>query len=169
MPKFYKCHTARSSALKLEITCMMNILLEDKDLEAAVLSYLEALVLRGDFKHPDMCWRDSTTGHKQSRRFLNPIGDDFLHQVIEEPMRRNDLLDLILTKKQGLIGDMKIKSSLGCSGHEMVEFRILRAGRRVKFKLTTLDYRIAGFGLFKDLLGRVKWDQVLEGRRAQEN
>jgi len=36
------------------------------------------------------------------------------------------LLDLILTNKQGLIGDVKIKGSFGCSGHEMVEFRILR-------------------------------------------
>jgi len=48
----------------------------------------------------------------------------------EKPTRRGALLDLILTNKEGLIGDVKIKGSLGCSDHEIVEFRIPRAGRR---------------------------------------
>jgi len=51
----------------------------------------------------------------------------------------------------------------------MVEFRILRAGRRVKSKLTTMDFRRADYGLFKDLLRSILWDKVLEGRGAQES
>ena len=27
----------------------------------------QALVLMGDFNHPDICWRDSAAGYKQSR------------------------------------------------------------------------------------------------------
>ena len=49
-----------------------------------------------------------------------------------EAMRRGALLDLILTNKEGLVGDVKVKGSLGCSDHEMVEFRILRGGSRAK-------------------------------------
>lgn len=60
---------------------------------------------------------------------------------------------------------MKIKGSFGHSDHEIVEFRILQAGK-VKSKLTTLDFRRADFDLFKDLLGRVLWDKTLEGRGA---
>ncbi|KFV20004.1 hypothetical protein N340_00444, partial [Tauraco erythrolophus] len=33
----------------------------------------------------------------------------------------------------------------------------------------TLDFRKADFGLFKDLLTRVQWDEALEGRGAQES
>ncbi|KFV17265.1 hypothetical protein N340_13574, partial [Tauraco erythrolophus] len=33
----------------------------------------------------------------------------------------------------------------------------------------TLDFRRADFGLFRDLLGRVQWDEALEGRGAQES
>ncbi|KAK4823788.1 hypothetical protein QYF61_006510 [Mycteria americana] len=63
-----------------------------------------------------------------------------------------------------LIGDVKVKGSLGCSDHDMVDFRILRGRRRVKSKLTILDFRRADFGLFKDLylLGRVLWDRPRE-------
>lgn len=47
--------------------------------------------------------------------------------------------------------------------------RFLRAERRVKSKLITMDFRWADFGSFKDLLGRVLWDKALEGRGTQEN
>ncbi|KAK4814166.1 hypothetical protein QYF61_009984 [Mycteria americana] len=123
----------------------------------------------GDFNHPDTCWRDKTAGHKQSERFLECIDDNFFLQVIEEPTRRGAMLDLVLTNKEGLVGNMKLKGSFGCSDHEMVEFKILKVPRGVHSKLTTLDFRRADFGLFRDLLGRVPWDKALEGRGAQES
>ncbi|GAB0209305.1 hypothetical protein GRJ2_003396200 [Grus japonensis] len=112
----------------------------------------QALVLMGDFNHPDICWRDNAAGHKQSRKFLECVNDNFLLQVIEEPMRKGAMLDLILTNKEGLVGDVKLKGSLGCSDHEMVEFRILRAARRASSKLPTLDFRRADLDLSRDLL-----------------
>ena len=63
------------------------------------------------------------------------------------------MLDLVLTNKKRLVGNVKLKGSLGCSDHEMVEFKILRAARRAHSKLATLDFRRADFGLFRDLLG----------------
>ncbi|GAB0192044.1 hypothetical protein GRJ2_001669700 [Grus japonensis] len=123
----------------------------------------------GDFNHADICCRDNTVGHKQSRRFLECINDNFLLQVIEEPMRRGAMLDLVFTIKEGLLGNVKLRDSLGSSDHEMVEFKIFRAARRAHSKLTTLDFRRADFGLFRDLLGRVPWDKSLEGRGAQES
>jgi len=46
----------------------------------------------------------------------------------------------------------------------MVKFRIRRAGKRVKSKLITLDFR----KVFKYLLGRVSWDKSLDERGTQE-
>ncbi|GAB0206060.1 hypothetical protein GRJ2_003071600 [Grus japonensis] len=129
----------------------------------------QALVLVGDFNHPDICWRDNTAGHKPSRTFLECADDNFLLQLREEPRRRSAMLDLILTNKESLVGDVKLKGSLGGSDQEMVEFRILRAARRACSKLTTLDFSRADFGLFRDLLGRIPWDKALEGRGAQDS
>ncbi|GAB0205107.1 hypothetical protein GRJ2_002976300 [Grus japonensis] len=84
-------------------------------------------------------------------------------------MRRGAMLDLVLTNKEGLVGDVKVKGSLGCSDHEMVEVEILRAARRVHSKLTTLDFRRAQFGLYRDLLGKVPWDKALEEREDQDS
>ncbi|GAB0181828.1 mitochondrial enolase superfamily member 1 [Grus japonensis] len=122
-----------------------------------------------DFNHPDIRWRDNTAGHKQSRKFLECIDDNFLLQVTEEPTRRGAMLDIVLKNREGMVGAVKLKGSLGCSDHEMVEFKILRAARRVHSKLTILSFSRADFGFFRDMLGRVPWDKALEGRGAQEN
>ncbi|RMC20195.1 hypothetical protein DUI87_01041 [Hirundo rustica rustica] len=133
-----------------------------------------------------LCFRDSTVNAKPDRTF-NPADymessatDDFGTKsgiwetgqndaddgtVIEEPTRRGAILDLVLANKKGLVGNVKFKSRLGCSDHEMVAFENLRAAaRRMHNKLTALDFRRADFGLFGDMLGRVSWDKALEGR-----
>lgn len=81
------------------------------------------------------------------------LENNFLLQVTQESVRRGALLDLILTNKQVFIWDVKIKGSLGCSDNDMLKFRILRAGRRVKSKITTLGFGRTEFGLFKDPMG----------------
>lgn len=47
---------------------------------------------------------------------------------IEEPKRRGAVLNLVLTSKEGLVGNVKLKDSLGCRDHEVVKFKILRTG-----------------------------------------
>ena len=128
---------------------------------------LQALILLRDFNHSDICCRDYTAGHKQPRRFLESINDNFLTQLIEEPMRRGMWLNLILTNKEGLTGDMKVIGSLGCPDHE-IESRILRGESRSKSKITTLDFR-RDFGVFRDLLEEVPWNNGSGGKRVQES
>jgi len=123
-------------------------------------SHSKTLVLMGDFNHPNICWRDNTAGHRQAWRFLECDEDNFPFQVIEEPTRRGAMLDLVLTNKERLVGNVKLKGSLGCSDHKMVEFKTLRAARQVCSKLSTLDFRRADFGLLRDLLGRTLWDKA---------
>jgi len=45
---------------------------------------LQALVLLGDFNHPNICWKSSMVSCRKSRRFLECTGDNFLSQIIEE-------------------------------------------------------------------------------------
>lgn len=45
--------------------------------------------------------------HTQFRLFVQWIEDNFLMQVVEELTRRGVLLDLVLTNKKGLAGDVK--------------------------------------------------------------
>lgn len=78
------------------------------------------------------------------------------------------MLDVIPTKKERLAGDVHIRRSLGCSGNDTVELRRMRGGSRAKIRITALHFRKAGFGLFRNLLGRIAWyPMALERRTVQ--
>ena len=111
-----------------------------KETEAA--SHSQNIVLIGDFNHSDICWRDNTAGHKKSKKFLECV-DNFLFQMVEEPTRKDAVLDLVLTNQEGLVSNVKFKGSLSCSDHEMVKFKILRASKSACSKHSTWDFRKA--------------------------
>lgn len=75
--------------------------------------------------------------------------------------------DLTLTKKEGLVGYVKLKDSLGSNDCKRMEIRILRKVRKLCSKLPTLYLRRVHFGLW-DFLGKVVWDQALEGRGLEK-
>ena len=88
-------------------------------------------------------------------------------EVVEEPTRKGTLLDLVLTNKEGLVEDVKVGGRLGCSDHQIVEFRILCGGSRAVSRIKTLDLRRATFGLFRELLGGIPWAKALESRGSK--
>lgn len=120
-----------------------------------------ALILTEDINHTNICWKCKRTGCKQSRWFLECVEDNSMMQVIHEMTREDALQDLLLTEKEELIGDVKVKGSHGCSHHKMVEFKILRDVSKVNSRITALDFRRKTFGLFKDLL--------VGGKKAQRS
>lgn len=79
------------------------------------------------------------------------------------------MLDLVLTKREGMVGNMKLEGSLECNDQEMVTFEILRVVRRVCSKLATLDFRRTDFSLLRHMLGAVPWYKALKGRWVQES
>ena len=64
--------------------------------QVGAISHSQALVLMGDLNHPNICSRDNTVEHKQSRRFLESTDDKFLIQETKKPTMRGALLDLTL-------------------------------------------------------------------------
>jgi len=58
--------------------------------------------------------------------------DNFLSQVIHSLTRGQAILDLLVTNASELIGDRRIRGSLDCSDHALVEFGGIRVRQRVK-------------------------------------
>lgn len=77
-------------------------------------------------------------------------------------------MDPILKHKEEQIRDIKAGDHLSCSYQKMVEFCILRGGKKAKSGIISPNFSRGEFDLFKDLLGRITWQMVVE-RRVQEN
>ena len=89
------------------------------------------MVFMENFNHSAICWRNNTVGHQKSKRILECVDDNFLFQMVQEPMRKGAVLDLVFTNKDGLVSNAKLKGSLDCSDHKIVKFRILSVSKRV--------------------------------------
>ena len=122
---------------------------QEEEVDEAFYKQLEvalpppALVLMGDFNHPDICWQSNKARHTRSRQFLQCIGDYFLTQVVGDLMWRGVLLDLVFTSEEGLVRDEKAGGRLGCSNHEVVAFKILCGRIKAISRSATLDFRRA--------------------------
>ena len=119
-----------------------------------------------DFNHPDICRLRNTARHARSRRFLQCVEDSFLTQVVEEPRKRGVLLDLAVSNGNGLVRNVKVGDSLGCSDHEMVEFKILCRRSKAISRVASLDFTRANYDLFKELLGGILWAKAVEGKES---
>lgn len=65
-----------------------------------------------DSSHTIIFWRDHAAGHRQFRRFPECPDTNFLLTVSEDPSWKA-MMDL-LVNKEGLVGNMKKKKSVGC-------------------------------------------------------
>lgn len=79
------------------------------------------------------------------------------------------MLDLTFTNKKELIRDVNTGSSLGFSDHEMVEFNFLKGENKVNSRTTTVTFRGAEFFLFRDLVGSIAWEMILERKGVRES
>ena len=127
-----------------------------------------ALVLMGDFNFPDIYWEYSKAQKKRSRRILEYMENNFLMQLVGEPTRGAAPLDLLFTKRKGLVGDVEVRGCLGQSDHDMVEFSILGGARRGNSKTATFNFLREDFELFRRLERGVPQDSVLESKGVQD-
>jgi len=78
------------------------------------------------------------------------------------------LSDLLITDREGLVGDMVVGGHLELSDHEMKEFSILHKVKSGISKTITTGFQKADFGLFRTLVERVPWEKVLKGKGVQQ-
>ena len=122
----------------------------------------------GDFNFPDICWIYNTADREQSGRFLECVGDNFLTELVKEPVKGSKILDLLFVNREGLVGNVRVGGRLGHSDHEMLDFSILVGPQKGVSRTATFDFQKADFSLFRTMVERVPWEVVLEGMEAQE-
>ena len=106
----------------------------------------------GDFNFLDICWIYNTADREQFQRFLECVGNNFLTQLVREPMRGSKILDLLFVNREGLVGDVKVGGHLGHSDHEMLDFLILVKPQRGVSRTATLDFWRGDFNLFRTVV-----------------
>ena len=87
--------------------------------EIARASRYSNVCIMGDFNYRRIDW-DTLTGDGRSEAFLNIIQDGFFKQLVREPTRQGNILDLVFTNNESLISQVEIGDRFDVSDHHEI-------------------------------------------------
>ena len=90
------------------------------------------VVVCGDFNYPDMDWPEGLSPRDDSppaSKFMDAVRDSFLVQHVRKPThfraeQTPNVLDLIFTSEEALVGDFRHQAPFGKSHHQSLLFDV---------------------------------------------
>ena len=121
------------------------------------------VVLCGDFNLPNIDWshfNPSPVVHSEENNLLcDAISDFNLQQMVMEPRRSANILDLLFTNRPDILHEVKVVDGLPGSDHDAVYFSINLGRRRIsRQKQLVYNFKKANFDLFREMLSKIPWD-----------
>ena len=126
----------------IQVTDQVESVDEAFFLQLQEVSWLQALVLLGEFNHTHICWKSSMVSYRQSRRLLEHTEDKFLSQVIDNSTR-GCCAGPVACQHKWSGWWLRIGVCLSYSDHAMVELRLLKDIRQAKSKIRKINFRKA--------------------------
>ena len=77
----------------------------------------------GDLNYRGIDW-NRMTPDRNAEGFLNVIQDGFYQQLIREPTRQENILDLVFTNNETLVSQVEISDRFDESDHNEIRFKI---------------------------------------------
>ena len=117
-------------------------------------------VIVGDFNLRTIDW-DIPRAEHVDQEFLEAVQDCYLTQLVREPTRGENTLDLILSTDEHMIEDTTILPPLSNSDHNVISFSLIVEERLSDDSTVRIgDYNKADCKGIRDVLGRVEWDNA---------
>ncbi len=120
-----------------------------------------SIILCGDFNVPEVNWESMscTASTRATNQLCDTVEDHSLQQLVLEPTRCGNVLDLLLTNRPDMVLKVEVVDNFSDSDHDAVHF-IVQVGRKVtpRSKRKVHIFRRADFEQFRNLLATVPWD-----------
>ena len=123
----------------------------------------------GDFNYREIDW-NSMTGDRSSEEFLNVVQDGFFKQLVREPTRQGNILDLVFTNNETLVSQVEIGARFDVSDHHEIRFKI-NINRKLEQNAALVpDFRKANYQGLRHHLQSIDWEEIeVGGAEEQEN
>lgn len=113
-------------------------------------------VLCGDFNLPDIDWLGMQARTHMSSTFLRTVNNFGMDQIVTEPTRESNILDLIFVSQEDILHDLEVGPPI--SDHNVITGKLLlecsgaNSVRKVKL------YRSADYETIDIILSRIDWN-----------
>ncbi len=98
------------------------------------------------------------TGDQEGNRLLEMLEDTLITQIISQPTRENNILDLVFVTDPDLVREGRVGEILSGCDHHLIRFSIRTEHELIENVSNISDYRKANFSLARELLPQSTWE-----------
>ena len=140
-------------------------------------SLSDKVLIFGDFNFPEIDWENNfipyEDRHEEARRFLETVGDSFMHQHVMEDTRARgqnnpSCLDLILSENDGSVFEVEYCAPLGSSDHCVITWKYVVEINFEASRLRRKCYYKGDYVKMRRLLEEVDWETERQGLSVNE-
>ena len=117
-------------------------------------------IILGDFNYPEINWKYGV-GPEENNDFLETIADNYLTQLVVEPTRGNNILDLVFTSDENIVDNLEVGEHLSDSDHNIIRFEIVTSIGRKENSTLIPNFTHANFEEIRSKLREVNWQSLL--------
>jgi len=119
----------------------------------------QRVVILGDFNFPALKWGANDT-LDASHPFIENIGNNFLFQLVDEPTRDQNFLDLILSSDDSLVQKLEVGEPFESSDHQVIRFNLICKKIASGVNIRRFDYFKADYNEIRKYAESLNWDDI---------
>ena len=119
----------------------------------------QRVVVLGDFNYPEINWSQGDT-LDAAHPFIECIANNFLFQLVEEPTRGKNFLDLVLSSDDSMVQKLQIGEPFESSDHQVIRLELVCEKRAVERNLKIYDYFKADYNEVRKYTESLNWDSM---------
>ena len=127
----------------------------------------EEVVIMGDFNFPELNW-GRPESIDDSHPFIDCISNNFLTQVVEEPTRGRNYLDLVLCSDPSLVENISVEEPFETSDHQIITFSLITKEFYRRNNKQFFNYFKADYDEIRQYARNKNWDIVLSGISTED-
>jgi len=95
-----------------------------------------------------------------SHPFLKCVNDNFLFQHVQDPTRRNNILDLVFTSEENMIKNLVVGENFGTSDHQIIRWNML-ACKELQRDIKSYNYTKVNYDIMRHEIALLTWDNII--------
>ena len=127
------------------------------------------IVLTGDFNFRGIEWESLQGTSTRERLFLETLSENLLSQIISEPTRDNNILDLLITNNTDSILSVSVLPPFSSSDHNIICAELSRALPRVETQHRRIFlYSEGDYTSLQQEIRQINWEDLFENKSMEE-
>ena len=104
-----------------------------------------------------------------SQQFLDRVEDNGLHQMVDEPTRGDNILDLVLTGNRDMVDTVTVEENFGTSDHRRTDINIRLPVPRINYEPRKIYlYSKGDYTAFESEARKIDWETTIKGKNIEE-